>query len=181
MNSIYTDSIYFRFDWGCPIQRDHAGPKANPEQSRTEPKPQPSRGSAEPEELTQPTRCHASGRRCFSIGSLGMSHAGRVPGAGAPWEVRSPEKLACGAQASTQRFLAGRAERGEFRVGRVHTPVPTAPLRELECESRWASDDTHRWVTSRRFGLRFSQTGTLAASRRVLEKKTSDSTLDQLL
>lgn len=141
MNSIHTDSIYFRFDWGCPIQRDHAGQKANTEQSRTEPKPQPSRGSAGPEELTQPMRCPRlrrsvgahlsmwrsegslasdadamrSGRRCFSIGSLGMSHAGRVPGAGAPWEVRSPEKLACGVQASTQRFLAGRAERGEFR------------------------------------------------------------------
>ena len=66
-------------------------------------------------------------------------------------------------------------------VGRVHAPVPTAPLRELECESRWASDHTHHWVTSHRFGLRFSQTGTVAASRSVLEKKTSDSTLDQQL
>lgn len=51
-----------------------------------------------------------------------MSHAGRVPGAGAPWEVRSPEKLACGAQASTQRFLAGRAERGEFRGPYLQAP-----------------------------------------------------------
>ena len=68
---------------------------------------------------------------------------------------------------STRRMFTG-------GVGRVHTPVP-------ECESRWASDHTHRWVTSRRFGLRFSQTGTLAASRSILEKKTSDSTLDQLL
>lgn len=51
-----------------------------------------------------------------------MSHAGRVPGAGAPWEVRSPDKLACGAQASTQRFLAGRAERGEFRGPYLQAP-----------------------------------------------------------
>lgn len=51
-----------------------------------------------------------------------MSHAGGVPGAGAPWEVRSPEKLACGVQASTQRFLAGRAERGEFRGPYLQAP-----------------------------------------------------------
>ena len=63
----------------------------------------------------------------------------------------------------------------------VHTPVPTAPLCELEFESRWASEHTCRWVPSCWFDLRFSQTSTLAASRSVLEKKTSDSILDQLL
>ena len=63
-----------------------------------------------------------SDRRCFSIGSLGMSHAGRVPGVGAPLEVRSPEKLACGSQASTQRFLAGRAKREEIRGPYLQAP-----------------------------------------------------------
>ena len=63
----------------------------------------------------------------------------------------------------------------------VHIPVPTAPLRELEFESRWASEHTPGWVPSCWVDLWFSQTGTLAASRSVLEKKTSDSVLDQLL
>ena len=67
-----------------------------------------------------------SGRRCFSIGSLGMSHAGRVPGAGSPWEVRSPEKLACGARASTPRFLAGREGGPSEENSGVHTSKPQA-------------------------------------------------------
>ena len=71
---------------------------------------------------------------------------------------------------------------GTVRIGlAVHAPVPTAPLRELEFESRWASEPTPGWPPSCRVDLRFSQTGTLAASRRVLEKKTSDSIVDQRL
>lgn len=71
----------------------------------------------------------------------------------------------------------------KVRIGllAVHTPVPTAPLRELEFESRWASEHTPGRAPSRRVDLRCSHTGTLAASRRVLEKKTSDSVSDQLL
>ena len=72
----------------------------------------------------------------------------------------------------------------KVRIGllAVHTPVPTAPLRELEFESRWASEHTPGRAPSCRVDLRCSQTGgTLAASRRVLEKKTSDSVSDQLL
>ena len=71
---------------------------------------------------------------------------------------------------------------GTVRIGlAVHAPVPTAPLRELEFESRWASEPTPGWPPSCRVDLRFSQTGTLAASRRVLEKTTSDSIVDQRL
>ena len=44
-----------------------------------------------------------------------------------------------------------------------------------------ASGHKPHWVSSCRVDLRFSQTGTLAAFSRVLEKKTSDSILDQLL
>lgn len=71
----------------------------------------------------------------------------------------------------------------KVRIGllAVHTPVPTAPLRELEFESRWASEHTPGRAPSCRVDLRCSHTGTLAASRRVLEKKTSDSVSYQLL
>ena len=70
----------------------------------------------------------------------------------------------------------------KVRIGlAVHTPVPTAPLHELEFESRWASEHIHRWLPSCRVDLRFSQTSTLAASQSVLEKKTWDSILGQLL
>ena len=43
----------------CPIQRNHVGQKAKTEQNKTKPKPQPSRGSAESEELTNPVASFA--------------------------------------------------------------------------------------------------------------------------
>ena len=71
----------------------------------------------------------------------------------------------------------------KVRIGllAVHTPVPTAPLRELEFESRWASEHTPGRAPSGRVDLRSTHTSRLAASRRVLDKKTSDSVSDQLL
>ena len=64
-----------------------------------------------------------SDRRCFSIGSLGMSHAGRVPGAGHPGRSDPQKSWHVGRKQAHNVFLQGGPS--EKKSG-VHTSKPQA-------------------------------------------------------